>query len=146
MQMLLIVTVSRAFFDDVSDSASDWHHRQLSPGSVTRPMTATSHASATTPGTYYDLFCRHPEMITIIWANVITTYNFLQRHLLWAIMDSSRECFLKHWLRPFKFIYSFSITINFYSSMLVELYGYLFTFNLCLTAICLFLLKFYLLT
>ena len=29
--------------------------------------------------------------------------------------------------------------------MLVELHRYLFTFNLCLTAVCLFLLKFYLL-
>ena len=39
-----------------------------------------------------------------------------------------------------------SITINFHSPMLVELHRYLFTFNMCLTAVCLFLLKFHLLT
>ena len=43
-------------------------------------------------------------------------------------------------------IFTFSITISFYSFMLVELHRYLFTFNLCLTAVCLFLLKFYILT
>ena len=44
------------------------------------PMTASFHVSTTTPGTYYDLFCRQPEMITITCTNVTTTYSFLQRH------------------------------------------------------------------
>ena len=105
-------------------------------------MTASSHAT-TTSGTDYAFFYRQPEMITKICANVITTYNFLQKHLLLVIMASSKRMLYKNiGDRSTSFVYN-NYQLLFISARRV---ASLFTFNLCQTAVCLFLLKFYLLT